>query len=135
MAQKRKRTPAAATTAETLPPQPRSVYEKLRDDSYKNKLPYPVGPALVGLRTLKNQPAAGEGEVHLEGKAREAAMQAYREEDSRLAEEFKADALAEVGLTGHPKADKVYHLAWEYGHSAGFSEVMNYLPDLADLVK
>jgi hypothetical protein len=135
MAQRKARKAAASTTAVTLPPQPRSVYDKLRDGDYKNKLPYPIGPATVGLRTLRGQPVVDKDEVHLEGAEREAARKAYREEESRLAEVFKADALAEVGLTGHPKADKVYSLATEYGHSAGFSEVMNYLPDLADLVK
>lgn len=31
------------------------------------------------------------------------------------------------------KADKVFHLAWEYGHSAGHTEVQNYYIDLAEI--
>jgi hypothetical protein len=135
MAQRKaQRKPAASMTAETLPPQPRSVYDKLRDGDYKNALPYPPHAASVGQRILRGDEAAKK--IAVPDQAERARMiGAYREEESRLTEQFKADALAEVGLTGHPKADKVYHLAWEYGHSAGLSEVMNYLPELAELVK
>jgi hypothetical protein len=39
-----------------------------------------------------------------------AAMEVYRKEKARLLELFKRDALADVGLAGHPKADR----AWEF---------------------
>ena len=42
---------------------------------------------------------------------------------------------ARHGLTGHPKADKLYSLAWDMGHSAGYGEVENYYSDMADLLK
>lgn len=97
---------------------PKSVYDKITDGDYLNKLPFPQRPhPPVSVDDYKK------------------ALLEYRNESSRLVEEFKADALAEVGLTGHPKADKVYFLAREHGHSAGLHEVMNYLVDFADLVK
>lgn len=56
---------------------------------------------------------------------------------------FKKDALQAVGLlrTGKPgawehrMADRVFDLAWEYGHSAGYNEILIYLIDLAELVQ
>ena len=38
------------------------------------------------------------------------------------------------GLTGHPKAGKLYTLAWQMGHSAGYAEVELYYADMADLL-
>lgn len=55
----------------------------------------------------------------------------YEHDDDR----FRSDAIEAVGLTGHPKADKVYAYAYQQGHSAGFSEVFNILQDVAEIVK
>lgn len=57
----------------------------------------------------------------------------YRKDEGRIHQEFRDDALKAVGMFGHPKADKVYALAWENGHSAGFQEVFNHLIGLAGL--
>ena len=64
-----------------------------------------------------------------------AARLAYGVETSRLQEEFKRDLFEEHGVTGHPKAERCYSLAWVYGHSAGLDEVANYFDDLVDLIK
>jgi hypothetical protein len=42
---------------------------------------------------------------------------------------------AKHGLTGHPKAAKLYALAWALGHSAGFGEVEICYDEMADLLK
>jgi len=60
--------------------------------------------------------------------------QAYREETSRLEAQFKADLLAELGITKHPKADALYRMAWDRGHSCGFSEVVSEAEELAELL-
>jgi hypothetical protein len=52
-----------------------------------------------------------------------------------LEAEFKADLFDEHGVTGHPKANRAFDLAWDRGHSAGYQEVANYFDDLADLLK
>ncbi len=39
------------------------------------------------------------------------------------------------GLTGHPKAQVLYSLAWQMGHSSGYSEVECYYNDMAVLLK
>ena len=40
-----------------------------------------------------------------------------------------------LGVTGNPKADKCYSLAWEYGHSSGYQEVYKYYSEFVDLIK
>lgn len=47
----------------------------------------------------------------------------------------KASLETKWGLVGHPKADKLYSLAWEMGHSAGYHEVGLYYDDMAELLK
>ena len=60
---------------------------------------------------------------------------ACRDDQRRLEREFEADALRKLGLGDHPKAGLLYDKSWELGHSSGFSEVWNYMQDLAELVR
>jgi hypothetical protein len=64
-----------------------------------------------------------------------ATKQAWARVESELYQQFRDDALKEVGLLNHPKADKIYSLAWENGHAGGFPEVFNHLLDYAELFK
>lgn len=48
---------------------------------------------------------------------------AYHADCARLSDEFRDDLLADLGLTNHPKADKLYSLAYAYGHSSGYRDV------------
>lgn len=56
----------------------------------------------------------------------------YRAEDSRLFEQFKEDALDDVGLKGHPKADKAWEIARSNG--SGFEGIYNELNKLAEVL-
>lgn len=58
----------------------------------------------------------------------------YNIEHGLLQEQFRLDAIEEVGLKGHPKADKAYSYAWQQGHHAGYSEVLSHLQDIAEVV-
>jgi hypothetical protein len=87
-----------------------SVYKKINNDEYKTKLPY------------------------VPRRESEAAYKQHIEDFARLEQEFKNDAIEAVGLKGHPKAEKAYALAWDHGHSAGFSDVLDYLSEFADLI-
>ena len=62
------------------------------------------------------------------------AFEAYHRENGRIDDLFRKDALQEAGLTGHPKAEKAFEMAWERGHSSGYHEVFNCLLPLADLL-
>ena len=57
----------------------------------------------------------------------------YRGETGRLMDLFRKDALEDVGLSDHPKAEKIYNFAWDHGHSSGYSEIYYWLCDLSDL--
>ncbi|KKL87513.1 hypothetical protein LCGC14_1933940 [marine sediment metagenome] len=59
----------------------------------------------------------------------------YRAERQRVEDLFKKDVLSVVGLENHPKRDKAFELAWEYGHSSGYCKVLIYLWDIAGLLK
>lgn len=75
-----------------------TVKEKIEAGAYKPTMAYPV-------RFPKEcrYPSAEE--------AFKAARKAYHVEAAQMEAIFKADALEEVGLTGHPKADKAYAMA------------------------
>lgn len=55
-----------------------------------------------------------------------------KQADERHVHQAKLEA--KHGLSGHPKADKLYALAWDMGHSAGYHEVEIYYADMADLL-
>lgn len=61
------------------------------------------------------------------------AMRTYREEGQLQREAFKRDALRAVGLSNHPKADKIFEHAWERGHASGIHEVLTQLISIAEL--
>ena len=58
----------------------------------------------------------------------------YENEENRLYCLFRKDALAELGLEGHQKADEAFRLAWDKGHAYGYQEVYGELLDLAKLL-
>ena len=63
------------------------------------------------------------------------AKDAYHREEQRLYLEFTEDIAREFGVHGNPKADLLFSIAWEFGHSAGYSEVYGYYGDLVDLIR
>jgi len=49
--------------------------------------------------------------------------------------EFERDLLDNFGITDHPKADRLFALAWQRGHSSGYGEVLSEAEDLVDLIR
>lgn len=47
---------------------------------------------------------------------------------------FKRDLYNILGITNHPKAEKLFSLAWERGHGNGYLYVFQEAEDLADLL-
>lgn len=83
---------------------------------YKNFLPYP--PPSRGIISEEDITARAN----------------YDREEVRIYNLFKADALEEVGLTGHPRAEKAFSYAWSQGHAHGYSEVFGHLQDIAEVL-
>jgi hypothetical protein len=59
----------------------------------------------------------------------------YGTEERRLQEEFEKDLYEDLGIVGHPKASRLYGMAWEDGHANGYSEVYSRAAVLVDLIK
>jgi hypothetical protein len=93
------------------------VYEKIRDGDYTSRLPYPKG--------FRSNWGVEEKVLH----------KAYMLDSDKLDDQFKADALEELGVTRHPKAQRLYELAYEHGHAGGYSDIWTYLNDFADLIR
>lgn len=55
-----------------------------------------------------------------------------RERLEREAHKLKLEI--QFGLQKHPKKDKLYDLAWEYGHSEGYHEVEVHYREFAELL-
>jgi hypothetical protein len=104
-------------------------------DDYKNTLPSKVpedARVRVQLSEARKALAAASEALLNEGKRTYAA---YCEESVRLHDKFKADALEELGLTGHPKAEKLFEKAWEKGHSDGLYSVYEWMETLKELIE
>ena len=95
--------------------------------NYKNSLVYPKAPKKTTISF-----SSGLYKKELEKYNNE--MQAFYDEEKALYEKFKLDALKNVGLLNHPKANKAFDFAWEHGHSSGHEEVYGWLVEAADLI-
>lgn len=94
-----------------------SFTEKINSDFYTSKLEYPA-----------HELRRTDPELY------KSLKKAWGEDEARLLQQFKFDALEEVGLLGHPKAEKAFSYAWQQGHSAGYHEVYSYLSDIAEIL-
>ncbi len=100
------------------PPPGASFKEKLHANAYTTKLPWPHRRILG-----------------VENPDYEKEMAACYADISRLTEEFKRDMFAHYEVTGHPKVEIAYRIAWGHGHSSGYSEVDGYFSDLVELLQ
>jgi len=89
-----------------------TVNEKIKAGAYKNNKPC-GGGALKGERSNRA---------------------AYHQEERRLMDLFKEDLLLELGLRGHPKAEKLWQMAWDHGHADGLQDVLYWAEDFAQLI-
>jgi len=89
-----------------------TIQAKLHNNAYESKLPFPNGNSLEDIQARKD----------------------YCADEARLTEEFRQEALEDVGLKGHPKADKAFAMAWERGHANGLHEVFCELQGLAEIL-
>ena len=74
-------------------------------------------------------------ESSLDREAWDNAVVAYCDAADKREEEFKRDLFEEFGVTDNPKKDRCYTIAYERGHSSGFSEVYSEFSDLVELIK
>ena len=120
-------------------------------DCYKTNLPYPNrdefttvyaykrGKVVAEMSAkkwaaMKEKPEHTTTERDRDDAGYKAAMAEYRADERRLIEEFKQDLYREFDVLRCVKRDRAFDLAWEYGHSSGFSEIYNHFADLSDLL-
>jgi hypothetical protein len=71
----------------------------------------------------------------LDEDAYKARRKEYSDESARLYQEFQNDLFEDYGVSDNPKRFKCFELAWEHGHSSGYSEVYNYFGDFVELIE
>jgi len=59
----------------------------------------------------------------------------YLEEEEKKRNELKVKLAKEYGIENNPKLDRLFEIAWGFGHSSGFNEVDIYFSDMVDLIK
>jgi hypothetical protein len=97
------------------------------DILYADGSPYPIDEKKI-LHAMKKV-------VEKDDAAFLAAIKPYKDEKSKLYDEFKADLFADLGIETNPKKEKLFSKAWEDGHSSGYGEVYSCALDLVDLIK
>lgn len=108
-----------------------SFSDKIRTGYYETQLNFPLRHNYVILEEVETkQTIKGFDEKKFKSDRK-----AYDEDETRLYEEFKRDALKECGILGHPKADRCFSLAWTHGHDHGYQAVFNYLDEFSHLLK
>lgn len=59
---------------------------------------------------------------------------AFRNAEDRITDELHASLSCEYGLKDHPREQKVWDLAWSYGHSGGYSDVESHYQNFAGIL-
>lgn len=59
----------------------------------------------------------------------------YREEVEKVNNEFKLALFKEYGMENHPKREKMFSIAWEKGHSDGYSSIESEFYTLTELMQ
>lgn len=67
--------------------------------------------------------------------ARVEKIREYNRKVNEITEKFKLALFKEHGVESNPKAEKVWSLAWEHGHSSGYSEIEIYFEEFVELIK
>lgn len=91
-----------------------NLRERVYTDEFKNKVPYPHRTSDHSLWILQKK--------------------IYNEGAETVKAKFRAALEKEYHTTGSPKADLLWEMAWDAGHSCGLSEVLSYYEKFAALV-
>lgn len=120
-----------------------SIIERIRVGHYKPTMAYPVRPtkpAILSKRvcdltveeiaTILEDKAAFEAEEI----AYKEQLILYKEKGGGVVRDLQRDLEKEYNLSGHPKASKLYEIAYDMGHHSGMEEVANYYDTLSELL-
>ena len=109
---------------------------------YENKVPYPKKPSkpqlssstpsISEIKQYQNDIADFEVKEIAYKSNFQAYREAYREEEGRLHDLFKQDFFDELGISNHPKKEKIFEYAWQEGHSGGLSAVLSQANEIVE---
>lgn len=115
---------------------------------YENKIPYPEESSFTKFFGYKNGVMVYEGEYRptvnddcgawekvFDQEGYDEARNVYGAEAARLEELFKQDLFEDFSISDNPKREKLYSIAYDKGHSYGYSEIYNVACDLVELIK
>lgn len=110
-----------------------NVRDNLAAGKYENKVPYSIDKVPVDENTMTVKQARD----HVEAEKQRSRDQTrkYRENEGAMSALVKRDLEVQEGLVGHPKADMLWSIAWDRGHSLGYSDVISVYEELAELLK
>ncbi len=110
-----------------------NTYDEIQAGRYHNLVPYeyvkvPVDENTMTVRQAKEHEAEQK-------RLRDHQRTLHWQEDGRLRDQFRADLEEEFSVKEHPKADLLFSMAWDRGHSSGWVEVYYEYVSLVDLVR
>lgn len=110
-----------------------SIRDKITAGEYKNKVPYSVDkvPIDEDKMTVRQAREHKEEQVTL----RREHQRKYSAESSRLMMLFRADLESDNSMTNHPKANILWDMAYDRGHSSGYESIVSEYEELVELVK
>ena len=62
-------------------------------------------------------------------------LKKYRKKVAEIDQQFKAAIFKFLRIELHPKANKLWYLAWQEGHANGYNEVFNYAEMFVELIE
>lgn len=97
---------------------------------------YPTKPIKPTEKDYKSHTAYGEAldEWEVEKAKWLSLVDDYRSANERINQSFKAEILAALDIANHPKADKLWEMAHERGHSGGYYEIAQEAERLVELL-
>lgn len=101
-------------------------------------IPYPDHPMMPAREDFKNHTSYGEALDNYENEtlgSYHMALRAYKYIKDEIVSAFKKELLKKLEIEKHPKADLLYSMAYERGHSSGFLEIATIASGLAELIR
>ena len=106
-------------------------------DSLMREVPYPKIPQKPIKQDYPTNKAFGEAldSYELEKESRRNLVRDYRNTQARITSMFKESLLQYLEIDKHPKAEKLWEMAWNSVHSEGLLKVAYYAEEFAELMK
>lgn len=109
-----------------------SVRDNIDAGRYENKVPYAYEKIPINDGMTIKQAREHEAE---QKRLKQEQRDKHCMETARLTRLFRADLESEHGVSSHPKASKVWEMAWDSGHSGGLHEIANRYDEFVELIK